>query len=489
MRCEKTPVPVSLLQVFTDLAALVLAYYTTLAIRFYNAWGEGFFTWINHALGVRETGDLGETMELFYQVRSGPIILQLSVVLVALYALRELYSGTRFIKRQLVAWNIVVANALALLVVFAYFYLSRNVFHPRSFFLTLLAINTAYAVMLRAGLEQLVEFLRRRFKVGRCPVILFGAGEESGWLSVLIDETHPHGMEIADRTGRDAAVPFEKRLEDLKQCVAKHDAAMVISADTALTVPQIMQLLELSDEHDFAVKVLSPHLNVLIENARISMDKIHGLPLAHFEAPSQIRGGLWLRRATARAAAILAAIITAPFMVLLALLVRVTSRGPAFFVQERIGVNRKPFMMYKFRTMYDRAVEMQAQVEEFNESSQGLFKMRRDPRVTPVGRFLRRFSLDELPQLVNVAQDRMTVVGPRPLPRRDFERYYESWHYGRHNGLPGLTCLWQVSGRSDLDFHNMCLLDIYYLRNQGWTMDVRILGKTFWAVLFARGAY
>jgi lipopolysaccharide/colanic/teichoic acid biosynthesis glycosyltransferase len=109
--------------------------------------------------------------------------------------------------------------------------------------------------------------------------------------------------------------------------------------------------------------------------------------------------------------------------------------------------------------------------------------------VTAVGRFLRRFSLDELPQLINVIRGEMTLVGPRPLPRRDFENYYEEWHYSRHSGMPGLTCLWQVSGRSDIDFHNMCILDVYYLRNQNWVLDLKIILKTLWVVLFAKGAY
>jgi lipopolysaccharide/colanic/teichoic acid biosynthesis glycosyltransferase len=128
-------------------------------------------------------------------------------------------------------------------------------------------------------------------------------------------------------------------------------------------------------------------------------------------------------------------------------------------------------------------------MEEFNESPDVVFKMRRDPRVTPVGRFLRRFSLDELPQLLNVLRGEMALVGPRPLPRRDFAGYYEQWHYGRHDGLPGLTCLWQVSGRSEIDFQNMCLLDVYYLRNQGWILDLKLLMRSAWVVLFGRGAY
>jgi lipopolysaccharide/colanic/teichoic acid biosynthesis glycosyltransferase len=139
--------------------------------------------------------------------------------------------------------------------------------------------------------------------------------------------------------------------------------------------------------------------------------------------------------------------------------------------------------------MYDKADEMRAQVEEFSDTRGPLFKLRNDPRVTPLGRFLRRFSLDELPQFFNVARGEMMVVGPRPLPRQDFEGYYEDWHYSRHSGMPGLTCLWQVSGRSDVDFHNMCILDVYYLRNRNWILDLKIILRTVWVVLFAKGAY
>jgi len=128
-------------------------------------------------------------------------------------------------------------------------------------------------------------------------------------------------------------------------------------------------------------------------------------------------------------------------------------------------------------------------MEHLNESQGALFKIRQDPRVTPVGRVLRRFSLDELPQLVNVVRGEMALVGPRPLPRRDFENYYEDWHYGRHAGLPGITCLWQISGRSLVHFEDMCILDIYYLRNRDWIQDVAILLRTAQAVFLSRGAY
>jgi lipopolysaccharide/colanic/teichoic acid biosynthesis glycosyltransferase len=282
---------------------------------------------------------------------------------------------------------------------------------------------------------------------------------------------------------------FDDWISQLEARARELDVDMIISVDASLSVSRIMRLLALGERLDLPVKVLSDKLDVLVTRAGIPADIVHRFPLLHFPSPSEAGMFGWVRWLLSKSGALLLGITTLPLMLLSALLIKATSKGPAFFIQTRIGVNRKPFRMFKFRTMYDRSDEIQAQVEEFNESAKGLFKIKKDPRVTPVGRFLRRFSLDELPQLINVLRGEMLLVGPRPLPRRDFENYYEEWHYSRHGGMPGLTCLWQVSGRSDLDFHDMCILDIYYLRNRSWILDVEILIRTFWVVLFARGAY
>jgi lipopolysaccharide/colanic/teichoic acid biosynthesis glycosyltransferase len=275
----------------------------------------------------------------------------------------------------------------------------------------------------------------------------------------------------------------------LEQKAAQEKADLLILADKGLSLPQIMQLLELGERTNMAVKVLSDKMNVLVSHAKVPVDMIRGCPLVHFEVPMLNRKPSVGRRLVTVVLAGIALLVIFPLTLLIAILIKLTSRGPVFFIQERIGVNRKPFRMLKFRTMYDRADELQAQVEEFNESGKGLFKIRNDKRVTPVGRLLRRFSLDELPQLINVLRGEMAIVGPRPLPRRDFENYYEEWHYTRHNGIPGLTCLWQISGRSDLGFHDMCILDIFYLTNRNWVLDLKIALRTFWAVLFGKGAY
>jgi lipopolysaccharide/colanic/teichoic acid biosynthesis glycosyltransferase len=159
-----------------------------------------------------------------------------------------------------------------------------------------------------------------------------------------------------------------------------------------------------------------------------------------------------------------------------------------FFRDRRMGLNEREFGMIKFRTMYADAPESQQRLEAANEAEGALFKLRDDPRVTPFGRVLRRFSLDEVPQVLNVLRGEMSLVGPRPLPLRDY-RLLEPWHRKRYLVLPGMTGLWQIAGRSDLSFDDLVRLDFYYLENWSIWLDISILFRTVPAVLAARGAY
>ena len=172
----------------------------------------------------------------------------------------------------------------------------------------------------------------------------------------------------------------------------------------------------------------------------------------------------------------------------IAVAIKATSRGPVFFVDERIGVGQRPFRCYKFRTMVRDARASQEALEELNEADGVLFKLRDDPRVTSVGRFLRRTSLDELPQLFNVLKGDMSFVGPRPLPLRDCGLMDDS-HRRRHVLKPGITGLWQVSGRSDLSFDDMVRLDLQYMETWSLRSDAYILWRTVGAVVRSRGAY
>jgi lipopolysaccharide/colanic/teichoic acid biosynthesis glycosyltransferase len=177
-----------------------------------------------------------------------------------------------------------------------------------------------------------------------------------------------------------------------------------------------------------------------------------------------------------------------PLLIAIALAVLISSRGPVFYRSIRPGIGGEPFACFKFRTMRSDADQLQADLESYNEATGALFKIRLDPRMTRVGRFLRRYSLDELPQLFNVVQGRMSLVGPRPLPQRDFDQL-EEWHKKRYLVLPGLTGLWQVSGRSELDFDDLVRLDFLYLERWSVFLDLSILVKTVPAVFSRRGAF
>ena len=188
--------------------------------------------------------------------------------------------------------------------------------------------------------------------------------------------------------------------------------------------------------------------------------------------------------------ALLGILALAPLLMAVALVIKFSSPGAIFFRQERIGLNGKPFKIWKFRTMVANASAMQKELEAQNQTADGImFKIKKDPRITPVGHFLRRTSLDELPQLFNVVLGQMSLVGPRPLPVRDVEKM-SSWHQIRHQVLPGITGLWQISGRSDIeDFNDAARLDLHYIDNWSLNLDIDILIETVRIVLFSRGAY
>jgi exopolysaccharide biosynthesis polyprenyl glycosylphosphotransferase len=185
---------------------------------------------------------------------------------------------------------------------------------------------------------------------------------------------------------------------------------------------------------------------------------------------------------------LLAIVVLSPLLLAVALLVRITSRGPVFYVQERVGRSGEPFRMVKFRSMYQDAHEQRFEHVEQNMHQGPIFKIRDDPRITPVGRAIRRLSIDELPQFLNVLSGHMSLVGPRPPLPEEFLDYTERERQ-RLLVKPGVTCIWQVSGRSDLDFHTWIDMDLEYIETWSIRSDLKLLAKTVPAVLTGRGAY
>jgi exopolysaccharide biosynthesis polyprenyl glycosylphosphotransferase len=227
-------------------------------------------------------------------------------------------------------------------------------------------------------------------------------------------------------------------------------------------------------------------MEILIHRAEF----VPGQSVPLFELKPPVFDGIdfALKRTFDVVVASLTVLVLSPLLLGIALAIRLTSRGPVLYRSVRPGIGGAPFACLKFRTMYADAERRQAELEAHNEASGALFKIRDDPRITRVGRLLRRFSLDELPQLINVLKGDMSLVGPRPLPQRDFDQL-EDWHKKRYLVLPGITGLWQVSGRSDLDFDDLVRLDFLYLERWSVSLDLTILVKTVPAVLTRRGAF
>lgn len=225
-----------------------------------------------------------------------------------------------------------------------------------------------------------------------------------------------------------------------------------------------------------------------IAGPRVMMSPVEGLPLLHVDTPTFTGGKYYLKSITDRTFAALFLLIAAIPMAIIAVAIKLTSPGPVLFRQERLGLDLTPFMMLKFRSMYADAEHRRADLQRDSDGNDVLFKMRRDPRVTGVGRVIRRFSLDELPQLLNVMKGEMSLVGPRPPLASEAELWDDSVAR-RQLVKPGITGLWQVSGRSDLTWDESVRLDLYYTENWSVGGDLLIMLRTVLAVLGSKGAY
>lgn len=222
--------------------------------------------------------------------------------------------------------------------------------------------------------------------------------------------------------------------------------------------------------------------------SRLRQTEFDGVPLITFETAPSLEWALFLKRATdiiVSGAGII--VLSIPMLVVMAL-IKLTSPGPVFFQQKRVGLNGRKFVLYKFRSMYKNAHLKLSELAEKNEMKGPVFKMKDDPRVTPFGKFLRKTSIDELPQLFNVFMGQMSLVGPRP-PLPSEVSQYEPWQRRRLSMRPGITCLWQVGGRSEIGFEDWMKLDLRYIDSWSLWLDIRILFKTIPVVIFGRGAY
>ena len=276
------------------------------------------------------------------------------------------------------------------------------------------------------------------------------------------------------------------RIEDMAAVLDAHRVQEVIIADPDFPQDKAVELVDECHRRGVTVRIAPSTMEILVHRAEF----VPGASVPLFELRPPVFAGFdyAVKRTFDFVVALALVIVLSPFLVLIGIAVAVSSRGPVLYRSMRPGIGGESFACLKFRTMRSDADQMQADLESLNEASGALFKIRHDPRLTRVGRLLRRYSLDELPQLLNVLAGNMSLVGPRPLPQRDFDQL-EDWHKKRYLVLPGITGLWQVSGRSELDFDDLVRLDFLYLERWSVGLDLAILLRTVPAVLSRRGAF
>jgi exopolysaccharide biosynthesis polyprenyl glycosylphosphotransferase len=281
-------------------------------------------------------------------------------------------------------------------------------------------------------------------------------------------------------------LPVFGTLSEVVDVAARTGADCVFVASSAVRVEDVSWLTRVLRPEDVEVRFSTSLPDLLI--SRISLQPIARIPSLSVRRVRLTGAQSVVKRCVDVAGALFLLAVTAPLWAVIALAVRCTSAGPILFRQERIGMRGAPFTMFKFRTMVWDAQDRLAEVRHLNEASGPLFKIKSDPRVTRVGRFLRRHSLDELPQLLNVLRGDMSLVGPRP-PLRSEVSAYERWHFARLEVRPGMTGLGQVTGRSDRSFEDTVRLDVFYIENWSLAYDLFIAAKTIPALIHGRGAY
>lgn len=277
-------------------------------------------------------------------------------------------------------------------------------------------------------------------------------------------------------------------LQDLISFIHEHSVNTVILNARNTVLGQIEAAIQACELEGVEAWLLADFFKTQI--SRTSMDDFFGRPVFVFHTGPEMP---WARLLKQIIDFIGTVIILVPvgltIIIIAAIIIKLTSKGPAFFKQRRSGLNGKPFMMYKLRTMVTNAEQLKQEVAALNEMSGPVFKVTNDPRITPIGRILRKYSLDEFPQLFNVLRFEMSLVGPRPLPVDEVARFDDVAHRRRLSVKPGLTCLWQISGRNNIkDFVEWVRLDLEYIDNWSIWLDIKILWRTIWVVVLGKGA-
>jgi exopolysaccharide biosynthesis polyprenyl glycosylphosphotransferase len=454
--------------VVLDLVGLVLGVYVALVVR-WLVYGEGTPLW----------GFIWET-----ETKWLPFLTVITVLVfwqAGLYAERERRAGFG---------RIVASLALVAVITLVFAVGTGHPFQTYGLAPTAVVLTSIFIGVLRGSYDVITGDLLK-FAGIRRRAVLVGTGEGLARLRRALGASRA-GIDYdfvgaISPSSDGAGLPVLGTLSSLPAVLAARDVDELIVTDSDFNDRELVEVVEQAHRRGVKVRVAPRATELLIER-RGEYVPGQGIPLFELRPPVFVGTDWVVKRGFDLGVSAIVAIVGMPFWLLIALAIKLDSPGPVLYRDRRVGLNEREFDMLKFRTMRVDAEVRQAELEQENEAEGALFKIRDDPRVTRVGRMLRRFSLDEIPQVLNVLRGEMSLVGPRPLPVRDYE-LLELWHRKRYLVLPGMTGLWQVAGRSSLGFDDLVRLDFYYLEHWSIWLDISILLKTLPAVLAARGAY
>jgi exopolysaccharide biosynthesis polyprenyl glycosylphosphotransferase len=413
------------------------------------------------------------------------------VIWTALLLGREAYTSRRTVALHEEAWQVVQIVAIGTLILAACGWMLRLDFVSRPFLLLFSTLDLVFLLAEKLALRVFARSVRRRGYNFRTVVIvgINPRAEEVGriildhpyWGLKLIGYVAPNG----DTPENVVGVPVLGQADDLPKILQNEVVDEVLFVLSRRQLDEFEESFLLCSELGIRARVALhfPHMK-----ARVVLEELEGIPLLTFTTTPVAPFPQFIKQLIDTFVSAIGLVVLSPLLLAIGAAVKLTSKGPALFRQERCGLNGRRFTVLKFRTMIKDADKDLDAVADLNVVQGPAFKAPHDPRVTPVGRFLRRFSLDELPQLINVLAGQMSLVGPRPPIPAEVEQY-ERWQLRRLSMKPGITGLWQVSGRADLsDFNSWIAFDLAYIDNWSLWLDLKILAKTVPAVLSARGA-
>jgi len=426
--------------------------------------------------------------------------LGLVVVILPIWALVHRLSGGDQPMRTQERWALVVASmrtvSMGVGLLVAFLYLTRLVVVPRTVLLVFFGLNLVLVAVARLVVQEVLRRLRRA-GWNLKELLVVGTAQRARRLLEKVAGHPEWGFHVAGLVARDevAASLVGKsvhghqvlgRVADLRDLLRERVVDEVVFAVPELELDQVESALKVCEMLGVRARVMVDFLG--LPDARLSLDRFGGVPLLSFSMTPPEGFALAVKGLFDFFGAATLLMALSPLFAVIWLAIRLDSPGPVLFRQKRCGRNGREFWIYKFRSMSVGADELKPELAFANEADGPVFKMRNDPRMTRVGRFLRRASLDELPQLINALKGEMSLVGPRPPLKCEVDSY-EDWQRRRLSMRPGITGLWQVSGRSNLDFRDWMLMDLEYIDGWSLALDFKILAMTIPAVLVGRGAY